>query len=317
MVDKILASLIIALSAFSGVKTADNNPDYFFKPFFSPEKSAVVLPVFTLNQSFSPALKEVFPQFLPERENMPAPEIKISAGIIISSNGNIIYEKNVSEKLPIASVTKLLTALVVLDNLDQDDAVEISKNAVKTYGENGDLVVGEKLSVLNLLHIMLISSSNDAAIALGEEILKSNKAIGILLNEKAKAIGMENFSFYDFAGLDAKNSASAADLAVLTRAAIENEIIRKIIGIEKIDIMDKEGKFVHHLENTNKLFGKINNLIGGKTGYTNEAGECLVLAVNSSVGKGYFIAAILGAKTGERFNDMEKLINWAKLVYGL
>ena len=304
---------------------ANTNSDYFFKPFFSSPRAVNIMPILTEKKGGFFIQKEVPLQFLPERENMPAPEIKIKAGIISKSDGTMIYGKNVDEQLSVASVAKLLTALVVLDNLESDAIVEVTKNAVRTYGENGDLVVGEKLSVYDLLQIMLISSSNDAAVALGDEISRNGKNIAVLMNEKAKVIGMEKFSFYDAAGLDAKNSATAADLAFLVKAAVENETIRKIISIEKIDISDKDGKFIHHIESTNKLFGRVNNLIGGKTGYTNEAGECLVVAVNlssgrvrsASSGQDYFIAAILGAETGERFNDMEKLIDWAKLVYGL
>jgi D-alanyl-D-alanine carboxypeptidase len=326
MLNKIFASLIIVLSAVSGIQMAEKpETDYYFKPFFNPSRTAAVLPALEERQSSFFIQKEVPPQFLPERENMLAPEIEIKAGIITKSDGTIIYGKNIDERLSIASVTKLLTALVALENLELDAIVEITKNAVRTYGENGDLIVGEKLSVYDLLQIMLISSSNDAAVALGDEMAMSGKSMPDLMNKKAKDIGMKNFSFYDPAGLDAKNSATAADLAALSRVAVENEVIKKIIGIEKIDIFDVEKKFIHHIESTNKLFGRIDNLIGGKTGYTSEAGECLVVAVNLSSGKvrsassgqDYFVAAILGAKEGERFNDMEKLVDWAKLVYGL
>ena len=320
MLPKLFAPILMTLGILVGVqlgKTTSSNSSTEVD-FFSFEKNFVATVAENLPWKITsaiPKIQEPEPSKLPAAEIIPAPNLQIKAGISADENSHIYYEKNINQKLPIASITKLITALVVLDNLNQKDIATISKNAVDTYGEMGDLVVNEKISVKNLLYIMLIDSSNDAAIALAEAINQTGKNIVELMNAKAKILGLANSSFSDSAGLNPDNFSTAADLFKLTNIALKNPLIREVIGTEETDVFSADNKIKHHLKNTNKLLSKIDGIIGGKTGYTEEAGECLILAVNHLPSKTYFITVILGAEIGTRFQESEKLINWTKKIY--
>lgn len=320
MLPKLFTPIFLALGIFIGAQLGKTTSNEQAKEvdFFRFEKSfaATILEKlpWRLEPKFPP-IKQISPMKLPVAEFSQPPNLKIKAGISADENNSIYYEKNINEKLPIASLTKLITALATFDNLKQDDITTISKNAVAAYGEIGDLVVNEKISIKNLLYIMLIDSSNDAATALAETFSLNNKDIVALINKKAKEIGMENSYFTDPAGLNPDNFSTASDLFKLANSALKNDLIREIISIEEIDVFSDDNKIKHHLKNTNKLLGKIDWIIGGKTGYTEEAGECLILAIEHQPSKTYFITVILGAGIGERFIETEKLIEWTKKVY--
>ena len=320
MLPKLFAPILMTLGILIGVqigKPTSNNPAIEVD-FFSFEKNFAATIVENLPWKLTPEIPTIqnpAPNKLPETELIPAPNLQIKAGISADENGHIYYEKNINQRLPIASITKLMTALVVLDNLSQKDIATISKNSVDTYGEMGDLIVDEKISVKNLLYIMLIDSSNDAAIALAEAINQTGKNTIDLMNAKAKILGLANSFFSDPAGLNPDNFSTASDLFKLANNALKNPLIREIIGTEEIDVFSFDNKIAHHLKNTNKLLSRIDGIIGGKTGYTEEAGECLILAVEHLPSRTYFITVILGAEIGTRFQESEKLINWTKKIY--
>lgn len=320
MFPKLFAPILMTLSILAGVqlgKTTSSDPSTEVD-FFSFEKNFAATIIENLPWKLAPEIPPIqnpAPSKLPEAEIVPAPDLKIKAGISADEKNHIYYEKNSNQRLPIASITKLITALVVLDNLNQNNIAAISKNSVDTYGEMGDLVVDEKISVKNLLYVMLIDSSNDAAVALAETINQNNKNIVELMNAKAKTLGLINSSFSDPAGLNSDNFSTASDLFKLTDIALKNSLIREIIGTEETDVFSTDNKIKHHLKNTNKLLSKIDEVIGGKTGYTEEAGECLILAIEHQPSKTYFITIILGAEIGTRFQESEKLINWTKKIY--
>jgi D-alanyl-D-alanine carboxypeptidase len=267
-----------------------------------------------LNPPQTPSLPEIPPAKLSLAKDIPATNLKVNAGISINEKGKILYAKNIDQQFPIASITKLMTALVVMDQLDPDSAAEVSKNAVDTYGELGSLIPGEKLTVRDLLYIMLIDSSNDAAIALAENVEKNGKNFVELMNQKAKSLRLENSSFADPSGLNPNNISTAYDLTVLMNNDLMNPLIEKIISTEKIDITSADGKNIHHLISTNELLGKVSGMEAGKTGYTEEAGECLIVAVKNEIDGRYFISNILGAGIGMRFIEMDKLIKWTRQV---
>lgn len=331
MLSKIIASFLITFSViwstnFIKVKTIDDAFYYFNPSYQKLQKNlrADILQLTGLTSEQIPAPPEIPPQKLPVAENVPLPELKIKAGISAAADGRIFYQKNLDQKMPVASLTKLLTALVVLDQFRPEEIIAVSKNAVDTYGEMGNLIVGEKLTIANLLYIMLVDSSNDAAIALAEAVeengrdpsLRSGQSFVDLMNQKAKSLEMNNSQFTDPAGLNETNISTAADLLKLTNASLANELIKQIINTQEIDVFDIDNKNIHHLKSTNKLFGKINGVAGGKTGYTEEAGECMILVVDSPQNNSYFIAIVLGADIGMRFLETEKLVKWARYTYG-
>jgi len=228
---------------------------------------------------------------------------------------NVIYQKNIQEKLPIASLTKLMTAVIAIENYPLDEKITISKEAVLQEGDFGKLKVGETMSVENLLYLSLIESSNDAAYALAEKMGSINSPqVGIQqflekMNVKAKNLGMLDTSFANPTGLNgSENYSTSYDLAKLIKHIIFNyPQILEITSKVSAEILNEDGSLHHLALNTNELIGKIPNIIGGKTGYNEEANGCLVLVLKNKNGD-YLINIILGSP--DRFTEMEKLINW-------
>ncbi len=275
--------------------------------------------------------------FLPEEKdsapikNSEVSEIEVNAkaAIILDIAANkALYQKNINEKLPIASLSKLMTALVVLDETDLENVVTISKKAIQTEGARGNLFVGEKIIVKNLLYLLLVQSSNDAAVALAEYIPNFVE----LMNQKAISFGLKNTHFINPNGLDPAenisnnnnsiknpifneleknekgNYSTAYDLAKLVNYALDEPLIWEILRTQKISVRSVDKKFVHRLENTNKLLGKLPNIVGGKTGYTEQSGESLILIVGDPISNHQIISVILNAD--DRFIETEKLVSW-------
>lgn len=246
-------------------------------------------------------------------------------------SGRTLYEKDADQKVKIASLTKLATAGAMLDfiktensnliikagNYSLDKVVEITESAVRAEGDSGCLLVGEKIKAGELLKIMLIASSNDAARAIAEDITKKNnsKEQGIsyfvgLMNNFAEKEGLINTHFTNPDGVDERdNYSTAKDIIKLSKSLLKNypEIFR-ITRIDKINIKSEDGQNDHFIKNTNKLLGNLSGIVGGKTGYTDEAGESLLLAVEDSTRRHRIVAVVIGANG--RFSEMEKLVNW-------
>lgn len=217
---------------------------------------------------------------------------------------NVIYQKNIQEKLPIASLTKLMTAVIAIENYPLDEKITISKEAVLQEGDFGKLKVGETMSVENLLYLSLIESSNDAAYALAEAIGVDNFVD--IMNWETKSLGLKNTHFTNPTGLDdPKNYSTAQDLAILTKNLLKKPLLWEILGTPEYDLYLPDGTLHHKLKNTNELLGKIPGIIGGKTGWSPQAQGCFLLVLKKGKGE-YFINIILGAE--DRFAEMQKLI---------
>lgn len=261
------------------------------------------------------SILSVNPNFLPIRDwNITEPEIEAEAAIVFESNRNkVLYQKNVNTVLPIASLTKITTALVVLDLLNPEITTIVSKKAVNAYGTQGKLTAEEVISVKHLLYAMLMESSNDAAAALAETVEQRTGLDFIeLMNQKAKAMGLTETVFVDPSGYDSGNVSTAKEVSQILIYSFKQPLIWKILRTPAIDLTVEDGT-IHHWTNTDQLLGHIPNIIGGKTGYTAEAQGCLALAVECSDKQGYLITVVLGSQ--ERFTQTEKLINWAKEAY--
>ncbi|RLC39718.1 MAG: hypothetical protein DRH33_02120 [Candidatus Nealsonbacteria bacterium] len=245
-------------------------------------------------------------------------EIKAGSAISveIDSNGKekIIFEKNSNQKMAIASLTKLMTSVVATEFYDPSLRVQISKEAVKQAEENGNLKVGEILKVEELLPIMLCESSNDAAFALAQVI--GIEGFTALMNLKAKDIGLTNTYFFNPTGLDPNepsqpaNYSTAQDLVKLIKYLLKNhpEII-EILGKKEYPLYLENGVLHHVIKNTNELLGQIPEIIGGKTGFTERAGGCLVEILKSPKPNSYLITVILNSP--DRFGEMKKLIEFS------
>lgn len=252
------------------------------------------------------------PNFIPMRNwAVIEPDIEANAAGVFDLNGEkFLYQKNIKERLSIASLTKIMTAMVVLDNFELDDIITISRKAVMTEGENGRLIIGEKLTVRDLLHIMLIESSNDAAIALSDAV----PDFIILMNKKAKELGLIDTEFADPAGISKWNYANIYDLAHLIKYSFDKPLIWQILSIKETEIYSNDEKVKHSLVNTNKLLGEIPEMVGGKTGFTDEAGGCMITMIKTpNKPSEYLITVVLGSK--DRELETKKLIEWTQKAY--
>jgi len=238
-----------------------------------------------------------------------------SALVLDIGTDAVLYSKNSDQKMPIASLTKIMTALVVVENIDLDDTVIISKNAFDTAGRKDSLAINEKIKAEDLLKIMLIRSNNTAAVSLAEHSSGSVEEFVKLMNQKAKSLGLKNTNFSNPTGFDSdKNYSTAYDLAQLFDFASDELLIWEILRMQECRSGSRsapaslDGKIKHNLKNTNLLLGKLKNITGGKTGLTDEAGECLVLIVGDPIDNHKIISVVLNAE--DRFLETEKLVKW-------
>ena len=240
-------------------------------------------------------------------------EAKAAYSLRIGTGGRekIIYRRNEDEVYPIASLTKLMAATVIFENPDYydfDRQVTVSDEAAAQYDVPvfGNLNAGETYTVSQLLNLMLFYSSNDAAYALAE-VMGTNQFVAAM-NSKAADLGLVGAEFYNPHGLDLENGstnhASAADLMILAKYILNNHPQIFDYSIKPGPYMTENGIFSLN-------FWDGNSLIGGKTGFTEKAGGCMVVVFKDDAGRRY-INVILGASTPEsRVNQMQKLINYA------
>jgi len=263
---------------------------------------------FFLSQMDIKTPKILIAQLVPEPDFVTPVDIQAKAAFSIKINGgekwDIQYQKNIKNKLPIASLTKLMTALVVLENYDLSFPVKISQKAVGQEENIGKLKAGEILTVKDLLYVMLIESSNDAAYALAEVIGVDNFVD--IMNWEAKSLGLKNTYFSNPTGLDdPQNYSTAQDLAILTKYLLQKPFLWEILNISQLNLYLSDGTFHHQLKNTNELLGKLPGIFGGKTGWSPQASGCILLVLKTSENH-YSINVILGAP--DRFSEMKKLI---------
>jgi D-alanyl-D-alanine carboxypeptidase len=243
-------------------------------------------------------------------------EPKSAISVLIDNEGKekVLFQKNSTETLPIASLTKLMTADIVLENYNLSQEIQVDKKSATQEGETGKLKIGKKYSVKSLLYPLLIESSNGAAFLLANNYQgMSEEKFVELMNLKASELGLKNTKFVNSSGLDPDdpegpiNYSTVQDLFLLTKHLLEKPLIWEILSISEIEL---EGEKFY---NRNKLLGKLDGVIGGKTGYTEMAEGCMILVLEAPKERGIIINVILGSK--DRFNEMEKLINWLKLAY--
>ena len=194
-----------------------------------------------------------------------------SAILMDADSGRVLYEHNADRKMLIASTTKILTALVAIEEGDLHDTVKVSREAAYTEGSAMYLTEGETLTLETLLYGVLLCSGNDAAVAVAQHVGGSAKGFVALMNEKARELGMEHSSFANPNGLDDEQHYSTArDMAKLARAALENETLMRIASTRSVTIGGRT------MTNHNKLLHYVDGCLGLKTGYTKAAGRTLV-----------------------------------------
>lgn len=225
--------------------------------------------------------------------------------------GTVLVESNSNESYPIASVTKVMTMLLCMESLQagkisMDDVVTVSEYAASMGGSQIYLEPGEQMTVEELLKSVAVGSANDASVALAEHIMGSETAFIDAMNERAKALGMNNTHFANCNGLDEENHYSSAfDVAIMSRELLKHNAIRPFLSIWMDTV--RNGQF--GLTNTNKLIRFYEGAIGVKTGSTTNAKYCLSSAATRD--ELTLIGVVLGAETtNERFETAKQLLNY-------
>lgn len=224
------------------------------------------------------------------------------------NSGEVLFEKNPDERLKIASITKLMTLLIVLDENKLDDVVTVSRTAAGTPGSTMFLAAGEQITEENLIYGALINSANDAAVALAEHNAGSSAAFVVKMNNKAKDLGLTNTHFSNPVGLDdSDNYSSSRDIANLGKYLYHNPLIKKIAKIKNMDVRSVNGNYTHKLESTNKLLDSYLKINGLKTGTTDDAGRCLIAVAENKDGH-EIVTVVLNSP--DRFGESKILIDW-------
>lgn len=329
------------------------NPLFFSKPFLAtlflltivsawsyemPSHQGKVLgiidfqPVLTSNsQLLTSNFQSPAPLPIQTNQNLPTPQLTAKAVLVLDRAGHtLLFEKNAHQRLPPASLTKIMTALLTLENLPLEQVVVVGEVVNGDNGSSMHLLAGERISVENLLWGLLLPSDNDAATvlaqALGEKLMVQNSDSSLppqftnqqfnnltiqqfvsLMNSKAALLHLQNTRFENPVGFDEVSHFSTAyDLAILTNAALKYSILAQMVATLQKTVSSVDGKISHPLYSTNLLLGKVEGVQGVKTGTSDAAEECLVVLVER---EGHAVLlVILGSETREE--DAKKLIEW-------
>jgi D-alanyl-D-alanine carboxypeptidase (penicillin-binding protein 5/6) len=272
------------------------------------------------------------------------PVIDAESAIAVDlKNGIILYEKNIHEKLPIASLTKLMTVVVILEENNIRDTATISYLVTKIPGSKIWLAEGEKITIENLLYASLINSANDAATALAQYNSDNIDIFVEKMNQKSKELGLTSTLFINPTGLDEEmdakdpriqdykkksayivepedenglttvtNSSTAYDLALLGRYAYGKSFVRRAVVKKELEIASNNEFLRHNLKNTNDLLDSYLKVLGLKTGTTDVAGECLIAIVENESGD-IILTVVLNSK--QRYTETKILADWVFRSY--
>lgn len=243
-----------------------------------------------------------------------------SAILMDVSSGQIIYEKDSHQKLPPASVTKVMTMLLIVEALENnkiklDDSVQISDNASSMGGSQIFLEAGEMQNVDTLLKGIAVASANDACVAMAEYIGGSVEGFVDMMNKRAKELGMKDTNFVNTNGLPVDNHYTTAyDIALMSRELLKHDMITKYLTTWMDNVVVGKKKSTVGLANTNKLIKHYSGATGVKTGFTNEAKYCL--SASAKRDNTHLVSVTLGAETTqERFKDATNLLNYGFANY--
>lgn len=255
---------------------------------------------------------QVFVQGETHQDEKKLQSINAGAALVMDTlSGRVLFQKNGYTRRPMASTTKIMTAIVALERGNLQDTVIISKKAADTWGSDINLKAGEKLKLSELLYGLMLKSGNDAAVAIAEHIGGSVESFCQMMNEKANDLGCTNTSFKSPHGLDmAGHYTTAYELALITRYALQNSTFSKIVATSDQLITGRS------LHNTNEMLGAYPGADGVKTGYTGQAGRCLVTSASRSGLR--LISVVLGSPTrNARAQSSKNILDYAFDSYRL
>lgn len=269
---------------------------------------AILIAIMPMNLSFA------------NEDNAPLSVSSKSAILMDLGSGQILYEKNAHDKLPPASVTKVMTMLLICEALDSgkitlDDSVQISENAASMGGSQIFLEAGEVQKVDTLLKGIAVASANDGCVAMAEYIGGSVESFVDMMNAKAKELNMKDTNFVNTNGLPVDNHyTSAHDIAIMSRELLKHDVISKYLTTWMDQVVVGKKQITVGLANTNKLIKHYQGATGVKTGFTQQAKYCL--SASAKRGDTHLVAVTLGAETSpERFKDATSLLNFGFANY--
>ena len=269
---------------------------------------AILIAIMPMNLSFA------------NEDNAPLSVSSKSAILMDVGSGQILYEKNAHDKLPPASVTKVMTMLLICEALYSgkitlDDSVQISDNAASMGGSQIFLEAGEVQKVDTLLKGIAVASANDGCVAMAEYIGGSVESFVDMMNAKAKELNMKDTNFVNTNGLPVDNHyTSAHDIAIMSRELLKHDVISKYLTTWMDQVVVGKKQITVGLANTNKLIKHYQGATGVKTGFTQQAKYCL--SASAKRGDTHLVAVTLGAETSpERFKDATSLLNFGFANY--
>ncbi|MBI4049588.1 MAG: D-alanyl-D-alanine carboxypeptidase [Candidatus Doudnabacteria bacterium] len=269
---------------------------------FSQTNQLSVLGVSTVSSSTSPELAS----------DISPPNLQSRAAFAYDlASGTILFTQNLDERLPIASLTKLITALVAVKNFQLGDVVTVKRADTNVVGNSMGLVPNERITVRDLLYGLLISSSNDAALALASYGGGLDKFTA-MMNEEAVKLNLHSTNFSNPVGWDyGDNYSTAHDLSIVVNEFLKYQLLSEIVKIKQTELVSADEEYSHKLTTTNKLLAENNAVTGVKTGFTSQAKGNLILRVENN--DQAVITIILGSD--DREADSQKLLEWINKVY--
>jgi D-alanyl-D-alanine carboxypeptidase (penicillin-binding protein 5/6) len=268
-------------------------------------------------ETFTPSIalaKSAAVQSVPVRtaiasRQFPPWRVSPAHGILLKelNSGRVLYEHDAGKRMSPASLTKIMSALVILERGQLDDLVTISPNAARAHKTHLRMKAGQVFRLEDLLKAMLIMSANDACLAAVEHVGGDEAQFVTLMNAKAEALGLADTHYSNGCGFDNLDHYSTAeDLATLSVIALDQPIFRQLVREERAIITPVNGQHVYALHNTNRLLGRIPGVEGIKTGFTSKAGRCLIAKVSQNGSE--LLLVILNSK--RRWNTATNLITY-------
>ncbi len=227
----------------------------------------------------------------------------LSTVVMEVNSGRILYSRDADSKRLIASITKIMTCIVTLENSSLERVVTVGDEVLEMYGTNIYIEVSEKISIKDLLYGLMLRSGNDAAVVLAKNVFGSEEKFVMEMNKKAKELGMKNTKFSNPHGLDedTKNYSTARDMAILSKYAYQNKIYREIVGTKKYSCKTNFKSYLWY--NRMSLINNYKSCIGGKNGYTPSAGKTLV----SLASEDDMVLSIVTLKDADLYNNHENM----------
>ena len=259
--------------------------------------------------------------FMVYAEDLNLAENAKSAILIEASTGEVLYSKNANERLALASMTKIMSLILIMENIENgnlnwNDIVVVSKNAASMGGSQIYLEQNEMMSVEDLVKGICVASGNDATVAMAEKIAGTEASFVKLMNDKAKEMGLKNTHFVNATGLDAKDHYSSAyDMSIMARELVKHEKVLEFSSIYE-DYLRKNTNNSFWLVNTNKLVKFYSYIDGLKTGYTSDAGYCLTATGKKKDMR--LISVVMGEETTEkRSADTLAMLDYGFNMYSI